>query len=394
MINKTTNKMNIMSTKLDLLKLDVSQIELTQFEELKKAQFELVEQNPFIDIVDAKTYDEGKKRRTALRTGRTTVQNQDKEIASRIALVRKFVKGKNDELIEIVSQAESKQQEEVSRWENAIEEKRKEKERLEKERVDKIDLMIQTFESDCYELIQKMQFSTIQETKVILDKKFNSEMEVEEYDYLLTLAKNRVQSSFDIKCSELEVKENERLENERLRKEKEESDAKLKAIQEQQDKERLEREQKELEQKDKVFEIRKNRILELYPNIDFDIPTFIFYGYTLKNIYNADVIDFENILTDAKRQIQEAKDKLEKQKAENEAIEKANLEAKKKAEKENKARIKRLANDKKIISESLEVYFADLHLETENKETIQFIENANVKIQSLKNELLIELNNL
>jgi len=346
--------------------------------------------------VDAKTYDEGKKRRTALRTGRTTVQNQDKEIASRIALVRKFVKGKNDELIEIVSQAEAKQQEEVTRWENAIEEKRKEKERLENERVDKIDSMIQTFESDCYQLIQKMQFSTIQETKFVLDEKFNSEMEVEEFDYLLTLAKNRVQSSFDIKCSELEVKENERLENERLRKEKEESDAKLKAIQEWQEKERLEREQKEREEKQKINEIRKNRVLEL--GFVMGQQSYFYKEFNLHLSYeavmDADVIDFENILTHAKQQIQETKDKLEKQKAENEAIEKANLEAKKKAEKENKARIKRLANDKKIISESLEVYFADLHLETENKETIQFIENANVKIQNLKNQLLTELNNL
>jgi len=390
--------MNIMSTKLDLLKLDVSQIELTQFEELKKAQFELVEQNPFVEIVDTKTYDEGKKRRTALRTGRTTVQNQDKEIASRIALVRKFVKGKNDELIEIVSEAETKQQEEVTRWENVIEEKRKEKERLEKERVDKIDLMIQTFESDCYAIIQKMQFSTIQETKVVLDEKFKSEMEVEEFDYLLTLAKNRVETSLDNKCSDLIIKENERLENERLRKEKEESDAKLKAIEEQQEIERLVRELKEHEEKQKVFEIRIKRLEEIGMAYAGIINGFVNANDVLiishNKVYNADVIDFENILTDTKNSIQEAKDKLEKQKAENEAIEKANLEAKKKAEKENKARVKRLANDKKIISESLEVYFADLHLETENQESKDFIDVANTQIQQLKSILLTQLNNL
>jgi len=387
-----------MSTKLDLLKLDVSQIELTQFEELKKAQFELVEQNPFVEIVDTKTYDEGKKRRTALRTGRTTVQNQDKEIASRIALVRKFVKGKNDELIEIVSEAETKQQEEVTRWENVIEEKRKEKERLEKERVDKIDLMIQTFESDCYAIIQKMQFSTIQETKVVLDEKFKSEMEVEEFDYLLTLAKNRVETSLDNKCSDLIIKENERLENERLRKEKEESDAKLKAIEEQQEIERLVRELKEHEEKQKVFEIRIKRLEEIGMAYAGIINGFVNANDVLiishNKVYNADVIDFENILTDTKNSIQEAKDKLEKQKAENEAIEKANLEAKKKAEKENKARVKRLANDKKIISESLEVYFADLHLETENQESKDFIDVANTQIQQLKSILLTQLNNL
>jgi hypothetical protein len=53
-----------------------------------------------------------------------------------------------------------------------------------------------------------------------------------------------------------------------------------------------------------------------------------------------------------------------------------------------------LANDKKIISESFEVYFADLHLETENKETKDFIERANFKIAMVKSELLTELNEL
>lgn len=54
----------------------------------------------------------------------------------------------------------------------------------------------------------------------------------------------------------------------------------------------------------------------------------------------------------------------------------------------------RLSEDKRIISKSFEVYFADLHLDTDNIETKEFIERANVKVQNLKNELLTELNEL
>jgi hypothetical protein len=62
--------------------------------------------------------------------------------------------------------------------------------------------------------------------------------------------------------------------------------------------------------------------------------------------------------------------------------------------KENADRVKRLANDKKIISESLEKYFAELHFETKNEETKDFIKKANVEIQNLKSVLIINLNNL
>jgi hypothetical protein len=62
--------------------------------------------------------------------------------------------------------------------------------------------------------------------------------------------------------------------------------------------------------------------------------------------------------------------------------------------KENKERNKRLESDKKIISGSLEVYFADLHLETDNQETKDFVEFANSEIQELKTRLLTKLKNL
>jgi len=55
---------------------------------------------------------------------------------------------------------------------------------------------------------------------------------------------------------------------------------------------------------------------------------------------------------------------------------------------------RRLYIDKSIINASFETYFADLHLETENKEIKDFIERANFKIAMVKSELLTELNEL
>ena len=381
-----------------LEKLDAKN--LPELKGIKESQLKLVEENPYIEIVDNKTYEEAKKRRTALLKGRTSLETQEKTIASKLSNFRKQVGTVTKELIDITLPHEEKQQEEVKRYEQIKENERLEKERLENERIEKIKSTISDFESCCYALISQMTFQNAKETKEILDKHFSIDYDAQEFDILYQQAKMRVQSQFDLKASEVQEKENQRIENERLRKEKEETDAKLKAIQEQQEKEREEREAKEREEKEKVFEVRKNRLAEIGFRFNDELEKFFYDNKFItisklkSTIFNADIIDFENLLNDAKNSIQEAKENYEKLQAEKEAREKAEIEAKKKADKENKERQKRLSLDKKLISESLEVYFADLHFATENQETKDFIENANTKIQSLKTELLTELENL
>jgi hypothetical protein len=151
-------------------------------------------------------------------------------------------------------------------------------------------------------------------------------------------------------------------------------------------------------QKDEQFEVRKNRLFEIGfvfgENVGMNHNEFVDIFINTETVYNASITEFEQILVDAKKSIADAKAQKEaNEKAQQEAEKRAAAEQKK-AEAENKARIKRLANDKKIISESFEVYFADLHLETENKETKDFIERANFKIAMVKSELLTELNEL
>jgi len=422
--------------KIDISSIDISNIEFTGFEDLRKEIVQVVADNPFIEIIDNESYNDAKKRRTALRSARVKPQNDDKLIASKVQVIRKTIKGKNDELVELVLPHEEKQQEEVTRWENIKEKEREEKERLEQVRVDTIKAKIEEIETLCYATIQAIAFDKIENDKKLIEAKLNTDYDFEEFDYSFTLAKTRVETALTEKITSLQNAENERLEKIKLQAEKDAAEKKAKELQAQIDaqnaqiekdkKEREEaerkskeeaekkaREEKELaekkakKEKDKVFEIRKNRLAE----IGFLDRELIFENKELnielhhRAIYNADVIDFENILTDAKKSIQEAKEKLEKEKEEArlkaEQEEKERLEAERLEKEANESlqkdiaeRKARLSNDKEIIKSSLETYFADLHLETENEETKQFIEDANTSIQDLKTELLNQLENI
>jgi hypothetical protein len=180
-------------------------------------------------------------------------------------------------------------------------------------------------------------------------------------------------------------------------------DADLKTKQEAQEKlewDNLEHEKKLKAEKEAIFEIRKSRLAEIGFKFLENQDRFLYedkniaISKLLTTIFDADTIDFETIITDAKLDIEKSKsdaEKAEAQKVKDLELSKADAL---KLQKENKARVNRLANDKKIISESLPTFFAELHLVTENKEIADFIENANVRIQSLKNELLTELEKL
>lgn len=323
----------------------------------KEKQTELVKDNPFIEIVDNKSFEIAKQRRTALLKGRTSIEAQDKLIASKLTNFRKDVKSISDELISITLPHEEKQQNEVKRYEQIKENERLEKERLENERIERIKNKVSEFESLCYDIIQKSTIENINDNKSKLDVLFNTDFDFEEYEILFDQAKERIQSQFDVKCSDIQEKENQRIENERLAREKAESDAKLKAMEEEREKERKERETKEREEKEKVFEIRKNRLFEIGFGFDFVennfIHTHLFSGISRESIFECDVIDFENIISDAKKAIQEAKDLIEKEEKEKAEKEASELQAKKQAEKENKERQKRLKKEKEQLIKSI-----------------------------------------
>jgi len=110
---------------------------LAEFQGKKEQQEQLVKDNPFLEITDTETYEVAKKHRTALVSGRTSLDKEKKAVAKRIKeiIVEPVAKAYED-LIAISTPHETKQQEEVKRYETKKEEERKEKQRKEKERVD------------------------------------------------------------------------------------------------------------------------------------------------------------------------------------------------------------------------------------------------------------------
>lgn len=98
-----------------------------------KEQLEnLVKENPFVEIKDTKTYELAKKRRTNLVKGRTEIQKGEKAIASKLNAFRKDVKALAENLVGITLPAETKQQNEVKRYEEIKQKEKEEKERLRK----------------------------------------------------------------------------------------------------------------------------------------------------------------------------------------------------------------------------------------------------------------------
>ncbi|ASD51627.1 hypothetical protein [Flavobacterium phage V157] len=374
--------------------LDVNK--LPELQGIKEQQIKLVEENTYIEIVDNKTFEEAKKRRTALLKGRTSLESQDKLIASKLTNFRKQVGNVTKELIEITLPHEEKQQEEVKRYEQAKENERLEKERLENERIEKIKNKISDFESYAIDQINKWGVSVLTDPEIANEFVEDLDYDFEEFDILYQQAKTRVREFAKSKFNSIQEKENQRLENERLAREKAEADAKLEAIQKQQEKERAEREEKERKEKDNQFKIRINRLQELDVNFDFKHPTFSFYGYSLREIYDADLIEFENLLSDSINAKKEFENQKIKEQAEKEAREKAKAEAKKKAEKESKERVKRLAKDKTIYKTVLNDTLGRFPIvfDADQVEIREFSELASNRVEELKNQLLTELENL
>lgn len=136
---------------LDLTKLEVNS--LPQLQGWEDKQNALVEENPYIEIIDKETYEEAKKRRTALLKGRTELQNQDKTVASLLTKFRKKVKETTENLIGITQAAEDKQQDEVKRWEKILEDEREAK-RIEEERKQKeIEQSVENFKNEITEFV-------------------------------------------------------------------------------------------------------------------------------------------------------------------------------------------------------------------------------------------------
>ena len=94
---------------------------LPELATFKEIQLKVVEDNPFVEIVDPASRDLAKKHRTARVSARTALQNQDKLISSKFNEAKTKAKSYIAELIAYTKPGEDEQQKEIDRDEAEIE---------------------------------------------------------------------------------------------------------------------------------------------------------------------------------------------------------------------------------------------------------------------------------
>lgn len=213
---------------------DLETIEVSMLPELqgwKEKQEAIVKANPFIAIKDNKTYEDAKKARTTLVSARTTIEKQDKLVASKLKDVRTKVGNLSTELVKITLPHEEKQQEEVRRYESAKEAERLEKERIDQERKDLIISKIDAFYLTAKTAIESLTFLTIETYKISFEEDLDKTdvTQFEEFELQFASKVQLLRQQLEDKIQVLTDKENQRIEAERLAKEKAEFEAEKKA---------------------------------------------------------------------------------------------------------------------------------------------------------------------
>lgn len=183
------------------------------FNQYEAKQRELVEQNPFIEVVDNETWEIGKQRRTALRTGRTTLENESKEVVRKINGFKDWVKKKYSGFVEISVDAENKQQQSVKDFEAIKEAEKQRQAELEQERTDEIRRRIDHIEGQLDAVIQKTTVHTIEGSKGDFDDLIQDakDQNFDELEFLMNEAIDRQRAKWNERVVELKEAEQRRL---------------------------------------------------------------------------------------------------------------------------------------------------------------------------------------
>lgn len=189
---------------------------LPELQGWREKQETLLSENPFLDITDNKTYADAKKRRTALLKGRTTIQSQDKLIASKLKDFRTKVLEASKELIAITIDAEDKQQEEVKRYEEVKEVEKAEKAKLEAERKAAIEKNIYDLAIVWEKTIKNLTLATANNLNIIEALSEVDTEQFEEFDALWNDKTRALVGLYHETKTTLQSKEDQRLENIRL----------------------------------------------------------------------------------------------------------------------------------------------------------------------------------
>jgi hypothetical protein len=194
---------------------------LPELQGMKEKQLEIVRENPFVEIIDNKTYEDAKKARTTLVSARTEIQNQDKEIAKKIKKFRESVAGASEELISITRPHEEKQQSEVKRWEEIKEREKQEKARIEEERKNKIRNSIKTIIDEALSKVSRLSFETVESLRVDFEQNLykTDVSQFAEFELDFNEKLMQVKNAFSSKEKVLQDAEAQRLEKIKLQEE-------------------------------------------------------------------------------------------------------------------------------------------------------------------------------
>jgi hypothetical protein len=254
---KYKNMGNILEKETSLIRLENISVEmLPELQGWKEKQLQVVKDNPFIKIVDNKTYEVAKKRRTNYVTARTDVEKQDKLIASKLKQVRGVASCGKQDLINVTLPGEEKQQIEVRRWEDVKNQEKAEKQRLEEERKDKIKSNITRIFDIWTDAIKSTSLDSFDANIADFTEKVlkRDTADFEEFEFVYIEKTRLLNKRFLDKKAQLDYAEKQRLEDERLKKERE-------AFKKQQ----ADAREKEAKLQDRI----KKRNKELFPYISY-----------------------------------------------------------------------------------------------------------------------------
>jgi len=453
---------------------------------------------------------------SALKSPRVLIDKYKKEGVSVIAHCSSQFKSVWDSLILINKPLEDKVADKIKKEDQRKLDEKAELERLEQEKEDKIRKSIDDFEANSMLIVQKMTINSKENDLVSLNNLSTAMVDVEPFDILLEKAQDRVTEAYRLKVEDLDIAEAQRLKNEKLeadnKKAKDLADLQAKRLKElaplmafvrevditnlsglaqieydtilgeasslfESDVKQKKREQEKKDadakaEKDALFELRKQRFINLGFVDSVDSMTFkgitvnhsdlynsspvIFeqgflefsrkvsdivaneqslideenakkekdavfeirksrlsklgfnftkfktvvntehtiYNLNTDDIYSCSSVDFEKIFTDAGLAIQKAIDDEKKAKEQEAEDLRLSLEDANRLKLENEARVKRLAKDKASLSFRIKASIEVLSAGCENEEISLFIQEANAKIENLRNELLTQLENL
>ena len=173
-MEKLPNDQNLPNDQIEIIKFNL--YETVGYKEAKATQEKLVAENPFVLIIDTATYANAKKSRTALLTGRTSLEKQEKIINQNLTRIKKYVSEETLKLIEITKPSEDTQQTEVKRYEAEQARIKLEKEQAEAKRIKDISDIISTFKEDSILAIDNATYESIDNvSKEISEFEFDAE---------------------------------------------------------------------------------------------------------------------------------------------------------------------------------------------------------------------------